>query len=109
MHERSLARTMLPAEPAFIWRSGGYGGRMTVYVVPADTWQYDEAQEGDVLLRPDGDVVVLGLVTESGAQWLGPVPEGALEISPVQQPTEAEGLTEAELQPLLAALAERGA
>jgi hypothetical protein len=82
---------------------------MTVYVVPADTWQYDAAQEGDLLLRPDGDAVVLAQVTESGPQWLGPVPEGALEIAPVHEPMEADGVTAEELRPLVAALAERGA
>lgn len=82
---------------------------MTVWVVPEDSWQHDDAVEGDVLLRPQADAVVVAVVTESGAQWLGPSPEGSLDVAPVQSPTQAEGLSEADLEPLLAALSERGA
>ena len=82
---------------------------MTVWVVPEDSWGHDAAVAGDVLLRPQADVVVVARVTESGAEWLGPAPEGSLDVAPVQAPTEAEGLTELELQPLLTALSERGA
>ena len=81
---------------------------MTVWVVPEDTWQHDAAAPGDVLLRPQADAVVVARVTEGGAEWLGPAPEGSLEVAPVQQVTEAEGLTEVELEPLLTALSERG-
>lgn len=86
---------------------------MTVYVVPADTWKVDDASltmtEGDLLLRNDGDVVVLGRVTGAGAEWLGPVPEGSVEVEQVDEISEADGVTDEDLQPLLLALAERGA
>lgn len=82
---------------------------MTVWVVPEDSWQLDEATAGDVLLRPQADAVVVARVTESGAEWLGPAPEGSLELAPVQSPTQAEGLSESDLEPLLTALSERGA
>ena len=82
---------------------------MTVWVVPEDSWQLDEAAVGDVLLRPQADAVVVARVTESGAEWLGPAREGALELAPVLSPTQAEGLDESDLEPLLTALSERGA
>lgn len=81
---------------------------MTIWVVPEDTWKLDQAQDGDVLVRPQQDAVVLGKVGPEGTDWLGPVPEGALELSPVQEATQIEELS-LDIEPLLAAMAERGA
>ena len=81
---------------------------MTIWIVPEDTWQLDDAQPGDVLIRPEGENLLLAQVHEAGAEWLGPVPEGALEIDLVSEPTQAPELAE-EIPPLLTALAERGA
>jgi len=81
---------------------------MTTWVVPEGTWKHDDAQPGDVLIRPDGENLVLATVHEAGAEWLGPVPEGVLDVEPVTEATAVPDLDE-KVAPILTALAERGA
>ena len=61
----------------------------TVWIVPAGTDSTDRAQQGDYLLRPDGDRYEVGAV-DSTCTWVGTVDAGLLpDLPAVQEPQEA--------------------
>ncbi|MCU1594855.1 MAG: hypothetical protein JWO12_2247 [Frankiales bacterium] len=80
---------------------------MTTWVLPEQTWTFDGAQDGDVLLRHEGEVVVVGRATNGAVEWLGPVAEGALDVGAVTEPTERPDL-DAAVEPIAAAAGELG-
>lgn len=80
---------------------------MTTWVLPEGSWQHDGAADGDLLLRPEGDVVVVGRVTAGAAEWLGPLPEGTVQVPSVEQPAEHPELT-GTVAPLAEAAAHQG-
>jgi hypothetical protein len=80
---------------------------MTVWVLPEDTVQHAEAQDGDLLLRYAGTDLVVGRVLQGSLEWLGPVPAGALDVPPATEPTQAPEL-ETALRPIAEAAAALG-
>ena len=76
---------------------------MTTWVVPEGSWQLEQAQDGDVLLRHEGENLLVARVTGGNAEWLGPVPDGTLSVDAVTEPTERPDL-DAAVEPVAAAL-----
>ena len=80
---------------------------MTTWVVPEGTWQLEQANDGDVLLRQEGENLLVARVTGGNAEWLGPVPEGTLSVDlsvgAVTEPTQRPDL-DAAVEPIAAAL-----
>ena len=80
---------------------------MTTWVVPDGTWQLDQARDDDVVLRHEDGNVLVGKVVAGSVEWLGPAPEGALDVPQVSEPTEHAALDDA-VTPVVEALRSLG-
>lgn len=82
---------------------------MSTWVLPAGSNEFDGADDGDLLVRAEGDDLHVARVVRGAVEWLGGAPVETIVLPDVEEPTEAPEELAEEIEVFANALAARGA
>ena len=81
---------------------------MSTWVIPQDSDDIGAPDDGDLLVRADGDELHVARVVDGAVEWLGGAPVDTIELPDVSGPTEAPAELAEELEAFAEALMARG-